>query len=43
LLWINAPRRIWGAFLFFVVYPVLSLFLLHGSPWLGLPVVDTQL
>lgn len=43
LLWINAPRRVWGAFLFFVAYPVLSLLLLHGSPWLGLPVVDTQL
>jgi general L-amino acid transport system permease protein len=43
LLWINAPRRVWGAFLFFVAYPVLSLLLLHGSPWLGLPIVDTQL
>jgi general L-amino acid transport system permease protein len=43
LLWINAPRRVWGAFLFFVVYPVLSLVLLHGSSWLGLPIVDTQL
>ena len=43
LLWINAPRRIWGAFLFFVVYPVLSILLLHGSPWFDLPIVDTQL
>jgi general L-amino acid transport system permease protein len=43
LLWINAPRRVWGAFLFFVAYPVLSFFLLHGSPRLGLPIVDTQL
>jgi general L-amino acid transport system permease protein len=43
LLWLNAPRRVWGAFLFFVVYPILALILLRGAPWLGLPVVDTQL
>jgi general L-amino acid transport system permease protein len=43
LLWLNAPQRLWGAFLFFVVYPILALILLHGSPLLGLPVVDTQL
>jgi general L-amino acid transport system permease protein len=43
LLWLSAPRRGWGAFLFFVVYPILALSLLRGSPWLGLPVVDTQL
>jgi len=43
LLWINAPRRVWGAFLFFVVYPILALILLRGSSWLGLPSVDTQL
>jgi general L-amino acid transport system permease protein len=43
LLWINAPRRGWGAFLFFVVYPILALILLRGSSWLGLPSVDTQL
>jgi general L-amino acid transport system permease protein len=43
LLWINAPRRVLGALLFFVVYPILALILLHGSPWLGLPIVDTQL
>ncbi len=41
LLWTNAPRRAWGAFLFFVVYPILALVLLHGSSLLGLPVVDT--
>ena len=43
LLWINAPRRVWGAFLLFVVYPILALILLRGSAWLGLPIVDTQL
>jgi general L-amino acid transport system permease protein len=43
LLWLNAPRRVWGTFLFFVVYPILALILLRGVPWLGLPVVDTQL
>ena len=43
LLWTNAPRRVWGAFLFFVVYPILALILLRGSFWLGLPSVDTQL
>jgi general L-amino acid transport system permease protein len=43
LLWINAPRRVWGALLFFAVYPVLALILLRGSSSLGLPIVDTQL
>ena len=43
LLWMNAPQRVWGAFLFFVVYPILTLILLRGSSWLGLPIVDTQL
>jgi general L-amino acid transport system permease protein len=43
LLWINAPRRVWGAFLFFAVYPILALILLRGSSLLGLPVVDTLL
>jgi len=43
LLWLNAPLRVWGTFLFFVVYPILALILLRGVPWLGLPVVDTQL
>jgi general L-amino acid transport system permease protein len=43
LLWINAPRRAWAALLFFVVYPILALILLRGSPWLRLPIVDTQL
>lgn len=43
LLWTNAPRRTWAAFLFFVVYPILALVLLHGSALLGLPSVDTLL
>jgi general L-amino acid transport system permease protein len=43
LLWTNAPRRAWGALLFFVVYPVLALVLLRGSFLFGLPVVDTLL
>jgi general L-amino acid transport system permease protein len=43
LLWTNAPRRAWGALLFFVVYPILALVLLHGSSLMGLPIVDTLL
>jgi general L-amino acid transport system permease protein len=43
LLWTNAPRRAWGALLFFVVYPILALVLLRGSSLLGLPTVDTLL
>jgi general L-amino acid transport system permease protein len=43
LLWTNAPRRAWGALLFFVVFPILALVLLRGSSLLGLPFVDTLL
>jgi general L-amino acid transport system permease protein len=43
LLWTKAPRRAWGALLFFVVYPIMTLLLLHGSSTIGLPVVDTLL
>jgi general L-amino acid transport system permease protein len=43
LLWTNAPRRAWGALLFFVIYPIVTFVLLHGSSALGLPVVDTLL
>ena len=43
LLWTNAPRRAWGALLFFVAYPILALILLRGSSLLGLPIVDTLL
>ena len=43
LLWTNAPRRLWGALLFFVAYPIVTLVLLRGSATLGLPIVDTLL
>ena len=43
LLWTNAPRRVWAAFLFFIAYPILALVLLRGSSLLGLPIVDTLL
>jgi general L-amino acid transport system permease protein len=43
LLWTNAPRRAWGALLFFVAYPILALILLRGSSLLGPPIVDTLL
>ncbi len=43
LLWTNAPRRVLGALLFFVVYPIVALVFLHGSSLLGLPIVDTLL
>jgi general L-amino acid transport system permease protein len=43
LLWTNAPRRLWGALLFFVVYPIVTLVLLRGSATLGLAIVDTLL
>ena len=43
LMWPNAPRRGWGALMFFAPYPVLAFVLLRGSPRLGLPIVDTLL
>ena len=43
LLWTRAPKRNVAALLFFIVYPVMAFFLLRGSTWLGLPVVDTSL
>jgi general L-amino acid transport system permease protein len=43
LLWPKAPRRDWGAFLFFIIYPVAAFILLRGSQMFGLPTVDTQL
>jgi general L-amino acid transport system permease protein len=43
LLWLNAPRRKLGAFYFFVILPVASFTLLHGSQFFGLPIVDTVL
>jgi general L-amino acid transport system permease protein len=43
LLWLEAPRRGFGAFYFFAVLPVCSFVLLHGFAAIGLPVVDTVL
>ncbi len=43
LLWPGAPRRGWGALLFFAAYPVLAFVLLHGSATLGLHVVNSLL
>jgi len=43
LLWLDAPRRDLAAGYFFVVLPIGSFLLLHGAPWIGLPVVDTSL
>jgi general L-amino acid transport system permease protein len=43
LLWPGAPRKGWGALLFFAVFPVLVFVLLHGLPAIGLPIVDTDL
>jgi len=43
LLWPGAARKGLGALLFFVVYPVVSLILLHGSDALGLPKAPTDL
>jgi len=43
MLWLSAPKRGLAALLFFVVYPVVAFVLLYGAPWLGLPVVPTNL
>ena len=43
LLWPNTSRRVWGAFLFFALYPGLTLVLLRGSEFFGVPTVDTLL
>jgi len=43
LLWPRAPRRGFGAILFFIVYPIVGFILLRGAPSLRLPLVDTQL
>ena len=39
----RAPYQKVAALLFFVVYPVVTFFLLHGAPSLGLPIVRTDL
>ena len=43
LLWLRAPRRDLGAVYFFVVFPVVSYFLLTGSWTLGLDPIPTSL
>jgi general L-amino acid transport system permease protein len=43
LLWLRAPRRDLGAIYFFVVFPVVSYYLLGGASWLGLEHVPTSL
>jgi general L-amino acid transport system permease protein len=43
LMWLKAPRRDLGAAYFFIFVPIVSYFLLHGAPAIGLPEVDTVL
>src|SRR4051812_4261808 len=43
LLWLGAPRRDVGAVYFFVIFPIMSYFLLAGASWLGLDPVPTSL
>jgi len=43
LLWLEAPRRDFGALYFFLLLPVCSFVLLHGWPAIGLAAVDTVL
>ena len=39
----RAPYRNFAAALFFVVYPFVAYYLLHGATWLGLSVIPTDL
>ena len=43
MLWLDAPRRGFGAIYYFVVLPILSFILLSGWPLMGLPTVATDL
>jgi general L-amino acid transport system permease protein len=43
LLWLRAPRRDLGAIYFFVIFPLVSFYLLTGASWLGLQEVPTSL
>jgi general L-amino acid transport system permease protein len=43
LLWLKAPRRDLGAVYFFVIFPLVSFYLLTGASWLGLDHVPTSL
>jgi len=42
VLWLNAPKRNWGAAYFFLIMPFCAYFLLIGAPWLGLSEVTTE-
>jgi general L-amino acid transport system permease protein len=43
LLWLRAPRRDLGAVYFFIIFPLISYYLLTGASWLGLEHVPTSL
>ncbi len=42
LLWYDAPKKTIAAGLFFIVYPIVSFWLLYGFPAIGLARVDTN-
>jgi general L-amino acid transport system permease protein len=42
MLWLEAPKRGWGAIYFFLIFPILSWILIYGAPFLGLEVVTTE-
>jgi general L-amino acid transport system permease protein len=42
VLWLNAPKRNWGAGLFFILFPIASYILLLGAPSIGLSTVTTE-
>ncbi len=39
----QVPGKLWLAIYMIFVFPVLAFFLLTGAPWLGLPVVQTEM
>lgn len=41
-LWINAPYKRVGLLYSFVIFPIISFFLLSGAPWIGVPHVPTD-
>jgi general L-amino acid transport system permease protein len=42
VLWLNAPKRAWGAGFFFIIFPLASYILLLGAPSIGLSTVTTE-
>jgi len=45
LVWLLAPsipRKDWAMIYFFIIFPIVGFILLHGSPALGLPIVQTH-